>query len=396
MSTIDGSKFSMPIIVLILGGEMFYILNQRLQAQSIVEEKARKVLQDVVKAMFSPPFIQELFKRQDVYSVSSTKQIFEKLAHSSIMRLNQSSMDKLFDLMTMGFKYEILNCNSPQQYLHVLLVHLEAIKTILGVSEVSSLAQTAIDMAIDTYSSFSHSNWLQLKSCVLNFIQGKRIKVSLFLQHKMQNLDGTLVLPTGDKLAKGYENPGVIRLYEGTSKVLEEKFDASISPSILCPTILDPESSLGMNMYIKGFTPEMKTISPPSSSLLAIDKMESGSSSSKLSSVSQEKAPSNPKSSAKYELSVLADILGVSESAGDKTNVPLRINLFPEFNSDKAGESSSYEENAFIVFDIDGAADAKTVDEYFSRLNMDVGSAKPSADSKSAGDDLLDLMDSIK
>jgi len=36
-----------------------------------------------------------------VYSQRSTRQIFDKLAHSSIMRLSESSMDKLYDLMTM-------------------------------------------------------------------------------------------------------------------------------------------------------------------------------------------------------------------------------------------------------------------------------------------------------
>ena len=73
------SFFAMPIIVLNMGGEMVYILNQRLQAQSVQDEKAKKVnwprknwrkirsctsflckqvLQDVMKAMYSPLFVQ--------------------------------------------------------------------------------------------------------------------------------------------------------------------------------------------------------------------------------------------------------------------------------------------------------------------------------------------------
>lgn len=103
---------------------MVYILHQRLQAQTVQDEKAKKVLQDVVRAMFSPLFIIELFKPQEMYSTASTKQIFEKLAHSSIMRLNKSSMDKLYDLMTMGFKYQMASSASPEQYLHVTLNHL--------------------------------------------------------------------------------------------------------------------------------------------------------------------------------------------------------------------------------------------------------------------------------
>lgn len=46
--------------------------------------------------MYTPLFLEELFKPQEVYSAAATKQIFEKLAHSSIMRLNKTSMDKLY------------------------------------------------------------------------------------------------------------------------------------------------------------------------------------------------------------------------------------------------------------------------------------------------------------
>jgi len=40
-----GSELAMPIIVLNMGGEMIYILHQRLQAQQVPEEKSRKVLE---------------------------------------------------------------------------------------------------------------------------------------------------------------------------------------------------------------------------------------------------------------------------------------------------------------------------------------------------------------
>lgn len=63
------------------------------------------VLSDVISTMFGDKFIQELFKPQVCYSGTSTRQIFDRLAHSSIMRLNESSMSKLYDLMTMGLHF---------------------------------------------------------------------------------------------------------------------------------------------------------------------------------------------------------------------------------------------------------------------------------------------------
>ena len=112
------------MLIINMGGEMVYILAQRLQAQNVPLDKSKRVLQDVIRTMYNPAFIAELFRPQDVYSMQSTRQIFDRLAHSSIMRLNESSMDKLFDLMTMGFKYQLLGCSYPQELLHVTLNHL--------------------------------------------------------------------------------------------------------------------------------------------------------------------------------------------------------------------------------------------------------------------------------
>ena len=51
----------MPLLVINMGGEMIYILEQRLRAQSIPAEKSEKVLVDVVRTMYSKNFISELF-----------------------------------------------------------------------------------------------------------------------------------------------------------------------------------------------------------------------------------------------------------------------------------------------------------------------------------------------
>ena len=123
-----------------------------------------------------------------------TKGIFDKLAHSSIMRLNKTSMDKLFDLMTMGFKREILGCLAPQDYIIVTLNHLESLKTILNsthkpndktnniFTEVMGLIQTAEDKLLTYYSTLNVADWFTLKQSLYKFLQDKRIKVSIFLQ----------------------------------------------------------------------------------------------------------------------------------------------------------------------------------------------------------------------
>ena len=56
------------------------------------------------------------------------RQIFEDLAHVSIMKLNKTSMDKLYDLMNMTFKYQVFKCKSPNDILRITFNHLDAIR----------------------------------------------------------------------------------------------------------------------------------------------------------------------------------------------------------------------------------------------------------------------------
>ncbi len=53
------------------------------------------MVNDIVSAMFHSKFVEEICRPQELYPKRAVKQIFEKLAHSSIMRLNESSMDKV-------------------------------------------------------------------------------------------------------------------------------------------------------------------------------------------------------------------------------------------------------------------------------------------------------------
>lgn len=70
---------------------MLYVLEQRLKAQGVSTAKTARVMQDVVATMFDRGFLeQRLFVPQDTYSMASTKKIFERLAHSSIMRLSEA------------------------------------------------------------------------------------------------------------------------------------------------------------------------------------------------------------------------------------------------------------------------------------------------------------------
>lgn len=408
-----GSQLAMPILVLNMGGEMIYILHQRLQAQNIPEEKARKVLEDVIRTMYTPVFLEELFKPQEVYSNSSTKQIFDKLAHSSIMRLNKTSMEKLYDLMSMGVKYQLLSCTCPQQYLHVTLNHLDALVTVIDSDSVSPLVQGAISRAIKTYTALSAANWLLLEQTLLQFFQGRKVKVSLFLQQNLQTINGVLVLDNKGTLPYLTERPGEIRIFENDQLVRTSPFHTELadacSPS---SQVLDPACCLGKNMYTKGGIADSSSASKPSTSFrdasAAFSRNDpSAVAAPKHSAVTAAKSCKyTTEASAKAELTLLADLLGMgaadmkSPSKGGSEEKAFRINLFPNaaFGAKGAGdeEDEAYDKG-FLIIDLDASAGAKTVNQYMDDLHLrddDYKAAAKGGDDDD--DDLLALMDSAK
>ena len=75
--------------------------------------------------MLAKKILSDVFRPQAMYSLNETRSIFIKLAHSSIMRLNESSMSKLFDLMLMGLKLQTIQSCYPEEMVHVAMNHLE-------------------------------------------------------------------------------------------------------------------------------------------------------------------------------------------------------------------------------------------------------------------------------
>lgn len=437
----------MPILMINMGGEMLYILHQRLRAQSVDVEKERKVLRDVLMSMFSPIFIDELFKPQCMYSPQSTKQIFEKLAHSSIMRLNASSMDKLYDLMAMGVKYQLLSCSSPQQYLHLTLNHLQAMRNMVGRGgdPVPDYLQRTEDSLLRVYgrASFSSGDWALLKTSLLTFFQGKKIKVSLFLQKKLQNpVDGTLCLSSSGVLPWGSELVGTTRVFENGYLVREYTqaliaHERASSTHLMAVLPWDKGYTGGHNMYsttssifgsesaasdadtretvlrkLQAYFSEQpeagstgddghKPDASPPPSATAAPKTFAGSYGASLTS---EAARAEQKMNAALFRST-AD----SQSCGSKPAVSLSSLLAGSSGFDaKAAPADDIGFFNLNIEEIDCAAEAKTMDDMLSELDL---KDAPKASSwglppKNGGskalskadddDDLLSLMDSAK
>eukprot|EP01002_Notosolenus_urceolatus_P001628 NODE_1423_length_1423_cov_14.397380_g1185_i0.p1 GENE.NODE_1423_length_1423_cov_14.397380_g1185_i0~~NODE_1423_length_1423_cov_14.397380_g1185_i0.p1 ORF type:complete len:453 (-),score=90.70 NODE_1423_length_1423_cov_14.397380_g1185_i0:65-1324(-) len=197
---------------------MLYILEQRLHAQNIPQEKRKKVLHDIVGCIFGVSFMTELLRPQPLYTMPAVRDIFDRLSRSSIMRLSTSSFDKLFDLMTMGVKFQVVNCTHPRDLIDVSMNHVSSLASMVSNQPqvVASASTTAMAKVIQLCRDLSVSELAQIRLDLLTFLQGARVKVSMFLHDGLQLPTGVFVLTPGGSLPSDelVEDPGTIRFFD--------------------------------------------------------------------------------------------------------------------------------------------------------------------------------------
>lgn len=64
--------------------------------------------------------------------VSQLRPTLESVALSSIMKLDKSSMDKLFDLMTMMVKYQLRAATGPREVILIVLNHIDGMRDMVS------------------------------------------------------------------------------------------------------------------------------------------------------------------------------------------------------------------------------------------------------------------------
>lgn len=422
------SHHGMPFLIINYGSEMIFILEQRLHAQNVSVEKSHKVLQDVAKSMFAPQLVQELMRPQDLYSVAATREVFDRLAQSSIMRLSENSMDKLYDLMTMGCKLQLFSCRYPKELVELTMNHLSAVKRAVGPAGADVIANAEEQLA-RTFGNFSSGQLADVRHQLLTFFQGKRVKVSLFLQEKLQNPDSTFNLARGGPVSVDppTQPVGTIKYYDQGVLALTEAFPHP-DAAIVAPPVVDNRnpfdpaartSKLGFNVYMterkKGpddgssapaavAAPRPVPAAAPSSSTgpaaaaAAAAAPSAGGSASPLGRSKQmssfrrysQAGPAAPLSGNAAALNSLSAMI-IGNSVPKET---VRINLFDDPNDDVAGAGAAYSSGAQVI-----EIGRVSRDDMMRTNNelMDVISGFRDAPAVAAGggggQDLLDLMD---
>ncbi|KAL7381324.1 hypothetical protein ABVT39_003997 [Epinephelus coioides] len=356
---------TLPLVFINLGGEMLYILDQRLQALNTSEDNSEKVMNDIVGTLFSKDFMDELLKPQQLYSHRTMKTVLTRIAHASIMRLNPASMDRLYELMVMAFKYQVFLCPRPKDLLLITYNHIDTVRefvkdTPVLVNQVDETHRKIIEV----YSSLPEGEFQLLRQTLLIFFQDLHVRVSLFLKNQAQNPNGRFVLSTSGPVPHGVDVPGLIRTFDSKGREVRRR-EFPTGGSYTSPIRKgcfelhgDRVLRLGINMCT-GDTPNLL---------------------------------------AKEELNLLARLMG-SMKAGNRPNTEsgFRINLFTTDQEEEEAVASGAEQSMFGVINIQAMQDEQAATE-LARIAGEFaeGEEQPeNPSSSSKGDDLLAMMDDL-
>jgi Organic solute transport protein 1 len=125
MST--GRQLQNAFTLVNLGCEMIYVLHHRLEGLDVEKAKVTKTLQDIAKTLFSTKILTLLFTPKGAYTLESIKSSLFQICHCSIITLDQVSFGKLFEMVAMSLKRQILTSNSSHSLALITNNHISGI-----------------------------------------------------------------------------------------------------------------------------------------------------------------------------------------------------------------------------------------------------------------------------
>ncbi|KAK8389925.1 hypothetical protein O3P69_012851 [Scylla paramamosain] len=389
---------ALPLQFLNLGGEMMYVIDQRLKAQEIPENQATKVRNDIITIMLNRRFVEEVFTPQEMYSSPSLRTVFDKLAHASIMRLNPPSMDKLYDLMVMALKQQLLSCQCPREVLLMTLNHLDALREYATLPQAAAQVEAALTLFCQTYVNMPAGEVWAARLALLSFVQDVKIRVSVFLKQGLQTPTGTLVLPPPGPVPFGNEVPGVVRVMAGQGEVVgilrfppNGDFAPPASPGSLDP-VGERGTTLGTNMYTT--SSEESSVATTSSQTYPYTCNTPAQPPSSDASA----AAGGARGRGMTELNLLAQLIGSAPSSKE-----FRLNLFPSEDDEDGAEGAvewAVEGGYSSTITIEGRMrnarpELGRIMNELSDLTLISTKDELRAAQDDKGQDLLDLMDSV-
>ncbi|PZC76420.1 hypothetical protein B5X24_HaOG204659 [Helicoverpa armigera] len=174
---------------------MVFVIEQRLKAQNITLDKSERVLTDVATVLFHPKLLDELFIPQPVATHTLIKQLLQDISATSIMKLDDYSMSKLWDLMTMIFKWQ-LSVATNQNIFDITRRHLRSVAMLMPEFYPKCIIEQTMRRFENLSQQFSDDDFKCLNSTLILWFSEYHAKISVLIRLGLQRKDGTFNLPS--------------------------------------------------------------------------------------------------------------------------------------------------------------------------------------------------------
>ena len=247
---VRGYHHSNAILIYNLGCEMIYVLHHRLKNLDVAADKIQKAIIDISKTLFSDKVISKLFEPKPILGLEYIKSLLFQICHCSIITLDISSFTKLYEMILIGIKRQMLAMVNMQGIYHMTINHL----TTVGKLVKDKNLFTNIDEEFQKlFNQMSNYDYYMIRCFILNSLNPKNVKVSFYLSDKSQSSDGNITVTPPD--CSGYCVDKVGTRFDGEQKVSNTKQNnhncykfVKAAPS---STYKSEKSDVGTNVFEK-------------------------------------------------------------------------------------------------------------------------------------------------
>lgn len=153
------------------------------------------VLHDVTSVLLEPKFIESLIIGStaggQIFSEENCKFMLRDIATCSLMRLDDVSMEKLWNLMKMIYKWQLFHTKFHYQLMDITFRHLAAIAQMYPNEKRSQLIDMTKNTLLDFWNSCSDDEQTTIYSSNKLWLEGFHTKISLLIRLGFQALDGS-------------------------------------------------------------------------------------------------------------------------------------------------------------------------------------------------------------
>uniref|UniRef100_A0A8C7ZTC6 Organic solute carrier partner 1a n=1 Tax=Oryzias sinensis TaxID=183150 RepID=A0A8C7ZTC6_9TELE len=401
------STRTLPLVFINLGGEMLYILDQRLQAQNTSVDNTEKGRSSItlsfqlrnrsIFSLLNPKYLPFFFHGESSLVCRSVvgkgqKKSYERHHRDHVQQslhgrtsqtpaavLTQDHEDRSHTVSA-HLHHEAESGQHGKDLLLITYNHMDAIREFVrDTPAVANQVDETHRKLIEVYAPLSEGEFQLLRQTLLIFFQDMHVRVSLFLKNQIQNPNGRFSLTTSGPVPHGGEVPGLIRLFSVKGREVsrcEFPSGGSYSSAVREGSFDlhgDRVLRLGVNMY---------TMNHPEETHTSRDTCA--------------QPDDVPNLLAKEELNLLAGIMGSMKTVPvHSTEGSFRLNLFAsDREEEEAGTSGGAQDfdviNIQAMQDEQASAELARIAAQFAEEELkqeDQGSSK--------GDELLAMMDDL-